>query len=361
MRTLSSTSPPAFSERGTSLLVATALADAHGLVAEGLSPRRLRRWYPNGLPVFGVLPGHGLVSDDTEHAAITAQCLALSAGDGVVFEKELSRRLRRWLWALPPAAGLGTGRALLKLSVGVSPQKSGANSAGNGACMRAPILGLLVTSPGGLYDLVRRSSRMTHRDERAISGAFIVARWVQLAVKLRRAPSLVELQKGVLPWIEHDKAWPAVFRLLAASLEAGQTTPEFVASQGWSKGPTGFVMHTVPAALHTLYSVEGNWEETVRSAVRLGGDADSVGALVGAMAHVDPQRGPLPSEWLEKLCDRPVSALWLQKVEAAARQSVSEGRPIVPPSLPFVPMVARNLAFLGLVLVRGIRRLFPPY
>lgn len=227
--------------------------------------------------------------------------------------------------------------------------------------MRAPILGLLVTSPGGLYDLVRRSSRMTHRDERAISGAFIVARWVQLAVKLRRAPSLEELEKGVLPWIEHDKAWPAVFRLLATSLEEGQTTQAFVASQGWSNGPTGFVMHTVPAALHTLYSVEGSWEEAVRSAVRLGGDADSVGALVGAMAHVDPRRGPLPTQWLERLCDRPVSASWLQKVEAAARKAMFEGHPVLPPSLPFLPMMGRNLGFFGLVLVQGIRRLFPPY
>ncbi len=347
--------------RLNSILVATALADAHGLAVEGLSPRRLKRWYPHHLPVFSVWPGRGLVSDDTEHAAITAQALAMSAGHPQAFEKELARRLKRWFWALPPATGLATGRALIRLTLGVSPEKSGARSAGNGACMRAPILGAMVTSSGGLYDLVRRSSRMTHRDDRAIFGAFLIARWVQLTLASGQPPSLGALRQTTLHMAREKEAWGSVFDRLEASVAQGQSAEAFVAEQGWKAGPTGFVMHTVPAALHVLYSVKGSWEEVVRAAVRLGGDADSVGALVGAMASVDPARGPLPSAWVKDLDDRPLTVEWLQHVEHAARQAMLEGRSVQPPEIPYGTMVLRNLGFLGLVLAHGIRRLLPPY
>lgn len=343
-------------------LLATALGDAHGLAVEGLSPRRQRRWYPHGLPVSGVLPGgRGLVSDDTEHAAMTAWAVARSAGDPRRFELELARGLKRWFWALPPATGWATARAAMRLSLGVPVEHSGCPSAGNGACMRAPILGALVISPGGLYDLVRRSSRMTHRDDRAIAGAFVLARWVQWAVQHRRAPNLDDLRAAVHPWLRHDEEWNNALLTLSRSVERGDTTPDFVAQQGWSQGPTGFVMHTVPAVLHTLASVGGDWEAVVRAAVALGGDADSVGALVGALAANDPRRGPLPAPWVDRLSDWPCSPAWLQAVEGAARQAMTDGRPVEPPPWGWGARSARNAAFLGVALAHGVRRALPPY
>lgn len=311
--------------------------------------------------MFGVLPGRGLVSDDTEHAALTAQALAASAGSPLVFEKELARRLKRWFWALPPTTGMATGRALLRLSMGVAPDKSGVMSAGNGPCMRAPVLGALVVSAGGLYDLVRRSSRITHRDERAIFGAFLIARCVQMTLALSRLPTLEELRQGTASWIQKSNDWVPALQALEKSLVAGQATADFVAEQGWKSGPTGFVMHTVPAALHALYSVPGSWEDVVRATVRLGGDTDSIAALVGAMASVDPARGPLPASWVERLKDSPLSVSLLEKIEHAARQSMAEGRAVPPPELSFLKMLGRNMAMLFIVLGHGVRRLMPPY
>lgn len=341
-------------------LLATALADAHGLVAEGLSPRRLRRLFPAPLPIFGVLPGHGLVSDDTEHAAITAQAFIASGGDPTAFEKDLARRLKRWLWALPPATGLATGRALLKLSVGVPPRHSGARSAGNGPCMRAPVLGALVSQPGALYDLVYRSSRMTHQDQEAIHGAFLIARWVSLAKALGRSPTLAELKAGVAPWIHRKEGWLPLLDEIQASVDRQESTTTFVWDRGWKKGPTGYVVHTVAAALHCLHA-PGTWEEVVREAVQLGGDTDSVAALVGALAIHDPARGPLPEEWLSQLKDWPMTRSWLQRVGEAAEAAAKTTLPASPPELLFVARMARNLGFLVLIGWHGVRRLLPPY
>lgn len=342
-------------------LLATALADAHGLVAEGLSPRRLRRLFPAPLPVFGVLPGRGLVSDDTEHAAITAQAFIASGGDPQAFEKDLARRLKRWLWALPPATGLATGRALIKLSLGVSPRNSGAKSAGNGPCMRAPVLGALVHQPGALYDLVHRSSRMTHQDLEAIHGAFLIARWVSLARALRRTPTLPELKAGVAPWIHPREPWLPLLDEIQESVARTESTATFVWAKGWKKGPTGYVVHTVAAVIHCLHATPGTWEEVVREAVQLGGDTDSIAALVGALAVHDPARGPLPEEWLSQLRDWPMTRPWLEKVGSQAEEAAKTTLPSSPPELFFFARMARNLGFLALVLGHAVRRLLPPY
>ncbi len=98
-------------------LLGTAVGDALGLPYEGLSRRRGKRLY--GEPDrYHLLPGRGMVSDDTEHACMVAQALIASGNDADAFARELARRLRWWLLALPAGTGLATLKATLKLCVG---------------------------------------------------------------------------------------------------------------------------------------------------------------------------------------------------------------------------------------------------
>ena len=123
-----------------SCLIGTAVGDALGLPYENLSAERGQRLI--GCPDrYRFFLGHGMVSDDTEHACIVAQCLIASVGDDAVFERELAQRLRRWFLLLPAGIGGATFRSCLKLCLGFSPQRSGVFSAGNGPAMRAAILG----------------------------------------------------------------------------------------------------------------------------------------------------------------------------------------------------------------------------
>lgn len=94
-------------------LLGTAAGDAIGLPSEGPSPRRARRIFPGPL-AHHLLPGRGLVSDDTDHACFTALALLAAQGDVDVFGRQLASRLRWWLAGLPAGIGLATLRALLK-------------------------------------------------------------------------------------------------------------------------------------------------------------------------------------------------------------------------------------------------------
>jgi ADP-ribosylglycohydrolase len=49
---------------------------------------------------------------------------------------------------------------------------------------------------------------------------------------------------------------------------------------------TPFVVPTVLAALWCLLRFPGSWSQSVAGAIRLGGDVDTLGAIVGALAGV---------------------------------------------------------------------------
>src|SRR4051812_24774996 len=98
-------------------LLGTAVGDALGLWCEGMTPARQRRFHAEpDRPHF--LFGRGMLSDDTEHACMTAQALVVSAGDERRFLRSLGWRLRWWLLGLPAGIGRATARSIVKLWLG---------------------------------------------------------------------------------------------------------------------------------------------------------------------------------------------------------------------------------------------------
>jgi ADP-ribosyl-[dinitrogen reductase] hydrolase len=135
---LSDKTPFAF--RYSGLLLGGAVGDALGLPAEGISRTRQLRMWPGHLRHRFFL-GQGMISDDTEHAFMTGQALLEAQGDVERFRRALAWKLRWWFVALPAGVGLATARACIRLWLGVPPERSGVQSAGNGPAMRSAIIG----------------------------------------------------------------------------------------------------------------------------------------------------------------------------------------------------------------------------
>jgi ADP-ribosylglycohydrolase len=159
----------------TGLLLGTAVGDAVGLPVEGLGRRRVERLLGPGPVHHRLLFGRGMTSDDTEHACMTGQALLAARGDPDRLARSLAWRLRGWLLGLPAGVGAATARAVLKLWVGFPPSGSGVWSAGNGPCMRSPLLGVCGRDAAHVAELVRASTRLTHTDPAAERGALAVA------------------------------------------------------------------------------------------------------------------------------------------------------------------------------------------
>lgn len=341
-------------------LAGTAVGDALGLPSEGLSARRARRLFPD-VDRYHFLFGHGMFSDDTEHACMTAQALLASGGDPERFTRSLGWRLRWWLLGLPLGTGKATLQACLKLWLGFSAARSGVWSAGNGPCMRAAILGVaLGDRPGLLREFVRRSTRMTHTDPKAEWAALAVARAAHLSAIGENRPSQV-VEHFAAELGEAADEMIALIRRAAASVDAGQPTEAFAADLGLRGGVSGYVMHTIPVVLHAWLRFPDDYASAVRTVIRCGGDTDTTAALVGGIVGARVGMEGIPEAWLNGLAEWPRNLRWMARLghELAAGLAASGPRRTVP--LNPIGLLARNLLFAGVVFVHVLRRLLPPY
>jgi ADP-ribosyl-[dinitrogen reductase] hydrolase len=338
-------------DRFTGLLLGTAVGDSLGLPREGLSARRAARMFPGPLRQRLVL-GRGMLSDDTEHACMTAHALLVAGDAPDRFARALAWKLRWWLAGLPAAIGLGTLRALLRLWIGFSPARSGVASAGNGAVMRAPIIGAWFEDPERIAAFVEASTRITHRDPRATSGALAIALAARHAVRCQgidAAQVLDEIRARTI-----DRELLAALDRVERALVRDAAPAELAAELGLARGVTGYVHHTVPICLHAWLRSPHNFRRAVGDVVQLGGDSDTTGAIVGALAGATVGELGIPPEWLA-IIDFPRSLAWIRTLGAHLAD------PTTPLRLwwPAVPL--RNLAFAAIVLATGLRRLLPPY
>ena len=352
-------------DRLTGALLGTAVGDALGLPREGLSRRRAERLFGNGPLRHRFAFGRGMLSDDTEHACMTAQALLAAPEDEARFARSLAWRLRGWFAALPAAVGWGTARAIVKLWLGFSPARSGVFSAGNGAAMRAPILGTsLAFQPHRLEAAARASARLTHRDVRAEEGALVVALAAAHAATRTAdgidAPALLDALACRVTVEELRRALDGC----GEALVRGDAPERFAETLGMEDGVSGFVMHTVPAALFCWLASPGDFRRSVEAIIRLGGDADSTGAIVGGLAGATVGADAIPEEWVAGIRDWPRSVAWMRRLGERLSETFPEhGEGAHPGPLPlFWPaIVPRNLLFLAVALAHGFRRLAPPY
>lgn len=342
-------------------MLGTAVGDALGLACEGLSPQRQLKMFPS-LDRYGLLFGTGMVSDDTEHTVMVAQALIVSGGDATRFARSFAWRLRGWLAALPAGVGMATGRAILKLWLFIPPSYSGVRSAGNGPAMRAAVLGVAFgNDPPALLRLNRISARITHRDERAEEGALTVAIAGHLSASSMSAVSAQDFLAVMAERLPADSAVLASIRAVATSLAAGESATDFVAGLGSRHGVTGYILHTLPAVLHVWLRHQDDYIGGVTEMVRLGGDSDSTAAILGGIIGARVGRDGIPPPLLRDLRDWPRSPRFIETI--AKRLALSRAANVPMPAV-FSFAIAtplRNLFFLAVVLLHGLRRMLPPY
>ncbi len=240
------------------------MGDAIGLPREGLSRRRAQQIF-GGRPLgHRLVLSHGMVSDDTEHTCMAAQALLASGGNPDGFARSMAWRLRWWFIGVPAGVGMATAKSCLKLWLGFPPSRSGVWSAGNGPAMRAAILGVYASDEIDLLQkLVTASTRLTHSDLAAEHGALAVALAAAYAVgQQERTPG--EYGKNYLEFIRPYLVETEMFRLIeqvVQQIAIGSSLANYLALRHLEKGISGYVNHTVPAAIPTRRTSEPPWNK----------------------------------------------------------------------------------------------------
>ncbi len=352
-------------ERLAGIVLGTAVGDALGLPAEGLSPARRRRLWP-GPWRYRFLFGRGMTSDDTEHTFFVVQSLLSGFDDAGAFQRRLAWKLRWWLLGLPAGVGLASLRACLKLWIGFPPSRAGVFSAGNGPAMRSAILGGYFcedTASEQLESFVRASTRLTHTDPKALTAALAVARVAAWAVRHKpsRPPEVDRLAGMLVSIAPDDLKWGELVEKLRFAY--GRKTPvtTLASSLGLERGVTGYAYHTVPVCVYAWLLHYGDFRATVEAVLECGGDADTTGAIAGALAGATVGLRGIPGPWQIGIAEWPRSAKVLSEAGYRLAFQKREGRPLGPVRYFWPGVLLRNVLFLAMVLFHGLRRLLPPY
>jgi ADP-ribosylglycohydrolase len=343
-------------------LLGTAAGDALGLPCEGLSRARQMRMFPR-LEGYRLFFGKGMCSDDTDHACMVAQSIAVAGNNPRRFASSLAWRLRFWLLGLPAGVGFATLRSILKLWLFFPPQFSGVRSAGNGPAMRSALLGVCFGhDDAALIQHVAAATGITHRDPRAEAGALAVALAARSAMRAEtRENYLAHLRRYLGPFAAAGSELVALAERAAQSAAAGQPTTAFADSLGCARGVSGYMYHSVPAALHAWFSFPRDFPAAVTAAIRCGGDTDTAAAITGAIVGAGVGKSGIPEPWLDGLWDWPRGVGWIELAAERAVHAAASGRGAGALYLAPWRLFLRNVGFLLIVLAHGFRRLAPPY
>lgn len=324
-------------------LLGSAVGDALGGPLEGLSPQQVRSHYGlvhdyvDGSRAWKRKPFRwrmpGLYTDDTQQALTLADVL-LTHGRIVpeaIAEVYLALANPRGSYlGAHRAVGRSFRRVIEDLERGVSPHDTGQDSAGIGAAMRiAPVSLYFLGQPEALFDEVMAASLMTHRDIRSLAGALAVAHAVQrLALQEDRSASLLFRLANDVAQAENRIAAQLPVKVAGASDYGRSLSTAIARTEGVLDHPRdqalaalveeanrhgatpscrratmGFPPACIPTCLYLLLTTE-SFEEAMIEVINLGGDADSTGAILGALAGAHYGAAAIPERWLDGLQNR---------------------------------------------------------
>jgi ADP-ribosylglycohydrolase len=246
-------------------------------------------------PIAPGLPA-GTVTDDTEQTVLLATELLLGHGhlDAVRFAQALAEwedrmRARGSLDLLGPS----TRRAIEALRAGASIDDAGREGTTNGAAMRIAPVGIAVdcTDLERLVQAVVDASRLTHNTSVALAGAAAVAGAVSAGIAGADVPEALETGARAAELGVGHGHWVAAGDVAARIRWASR----LVAGRGGDCGSaaldeiytlvgTGLATaESVPAAFAVLALTPHDPWLACRQAASLGGDTDTIAAMVGAI------------------------------------------------------------------------------
>ena len=218
--------------------------------------------------------------------------------------------------------------------------------------MRAAILGACL-GPDRLLPYVERSTRLTHTDPRALAGSLAIAQAAAAAVHTDAPPHRIVAD---IRAATTDPELAGALELALAHHARGASPEFFACSLGQVDGVTGYIHHTVPVALYCWLAAPTDVRAAIEHAVRLGGDTDTVAAIVGGLVGASAGADRIPASWLRDLLEAPRSLRWLRQLGERLAAPAPAGP--LPLAWPLIPL--RNLLFLCIVLGHGFARLLRP-
>lgn len=206
---------------------------------------------------FPLFPPFCNVTDDSIMTVAVARSLMEWQEQGGELHDAMVRHMRQLGREYPNPVG-AYGRRFKKWLIAYDPQPY--KSCGNGSAMRVSPCGLLATSLEEALELAKISAEVTHNAYEGIKGAKAVASAIYLA---KTGHSKDEIRRFI------NENFYALNKTLAEIRPAYRFN--------------GTCQGSVPQSIIAFLESE-SYEDAIRNAVSLGGDADTMAAIAGSIA-----------------------------------------------------------------------------
>ncbi len=269
-------------DRARAAFLGLALGDALGATVEFMTPAEIRASHGVHREIVGGGWLHlraGRVTDDTEMSLCIARAIDASGGWDL---RGIAERFVAWLRAGPVDVGSTVRKGIRRFMLdGTLEGPPNPGDAGNGAAMRmVPVALSALADRAVLASRAVAQARITHHHPLSDAACVHVGELVQMAC--------LGLSKA---------------RLLRASQALAERHRQ-LGFEPYRGLATGYVVDTLQTVLHFFHATT-SFEACLVAAVNQGADADTTGAIAGAIAGGYYGPAELPARWLRRL-DRSV-------------------------------------------------------
>ena len=275
-----------FRDRARGLLVGLAIGDAIGAPVEfdppaSIAGRRDELFAMPGGGSFDWAPGE--FTDDSQMALVLAR--HLRERDGALEQDALAADFAAWADDARDV-GIQTRTVLDAVSRGEGWRSAtaalAATAAGNGSLMRVAPVAIAAATPEDAAALARAQSAVTHPNESCLDACAVFASAL---------------------WDALDGGVPSLEELARRARTESVTHAIERAASGPAPEMSGWVLHTLTGALWAEHGTTA-FGDAVWRAVSLGHDADTVGAVAGALAGARWGLHAIPRSLSERLQSR---------------------------------------------------------
>ena len=282
-----------------------ALGDALGMPTQSLSREQVRQRFGAittledagaDQPIAPNMPA-GSITDDTEQAILVGELLV--EGQGKIEPTVLAQRLIDWEAVMRAKGsqdllGPSTKRAIEMILAGHSPEEAGRYGTTNGAAMRITPVGIAadVSDPAAFIQAVIQACQVTHNTTLGISSAAAVAAVVSAGINGADLGEALNIGGQIARQAEGHGHWIAGGRIStriswARTLSVGSGDKALFAELLYELIGTSVASQesvVVSFALAQQVAVgDMNAFEALCLAASLGGDTDTIAAILGAM------------------------------------------------------------------------------
>ena len=234
------------------------------------APYEFERMKSTDFPLFSV---YSTLTDDS--------ILTLAVADAIINNRSYLECIREYALKYPNS---GFGGMFRSWMYSKDPQPY--NSFGNGSAMRVSPVGWAFNAVEEVLREAEASAAVTHSHPEGIKGAQAVALSIFLA---RKGESKEKIKQEVIARFGYD---------LSKTIAEIRPTYEFNET----------CQETVPQAI-TAFLESQDFEDAIRIAVSLGGDADTLAAITGSIAEA--YYGGIPKEIAIEVKSRTPKELWV--------------------------------------------------